>query len=98
MLGKLFNRNKKKEEPEERIEIVPVPALVAVLLNKEREKGSPLTEDEVIEIRDNAACIAMPITVIPKLEEERGYADIDPELAWEEWQSVRVQFFNNENL
>ena len=67
MFGNILNRIRKKSEAEESIEIVPVPALVAVLLNKEKEKGSPLTEDEVINIRDGAACIAMPISVIPKL-------------------------------
>jgi len=68
---------------------IPVPALVAVLLNKEREKGDPLTKDEVLEIRDSAECIMGTMNQIRELEETRGYADIDPEHAWEQWQKVR---------
>ena len=97
MFGNILNRIRKKSEAEESIEIVPVPALVAVLLNKEKEKGSPLTQDEVINIHDGAACIAMPISVIPKLEERRGYADIDPEQAWEQWQEIREELHGNDN-
>ena len=33
----------------------------------------------------------MPIDVAGKVAEERGYADIDPENAWEEWQTVRIE-------
>lgn len=40
--------------------LTPVPALVAVLLAKEKEKGTSLTKDEVEKIRDQAECIAMP--------------------------------------
>lgn len=40
--------------------IYPVPSLVATLLNRERTKGSPLTEEEVIQIRDTCPAIAMP--------------------------------------
>jgi hypothetical protein len=69
--------------------ITPVPALVAVLLAKEIEKGSPLTQDEVAEIADKAECIAMPRHARKKVDEGRGYDDIDPERAWEQWQLVR---------
>ncbi|WLQ16422.1 hypothetical protein O5O45_10875 [Hahella aquimaris] len=71
---------------------IPIPALVAVLLNKEREKGEPLTEDEVIEIRDSATCQMGTIHQVRALEESRGYSDIDPEKAWEQWQVIRLQF------
>jgi hypothetical protein len=69
--------------------ITPVPALVAVLLAKEREKGAALTREEVAEITDKAACIAMPRHARKKVDEARGYEDIDPEHAWEQWQNVR---------
>jgi hypothetical protein len=69
--------------------ITPVPALVAVLLAKEKEKGAPLTKEEVEEITDKAACIAMPRHAREKVDEARGYDDIDPEQAWEQWQHVR---------
>ena len=67
-----------------------VPSLVATLLNRERAKGSPLTQEEVLEIRDNAPAIATPEDVVEKVVEERGYKDIDPENVWEEWQKARL--------
>ena len=69
--------------------ITPVPALVAILLAKEKEKGTPLTQAEVEEITDKAECIAMPRHARQKVDESRGYEDIDPERAWEQWQEVR---------
>lgn len=31
-----------------------------------------------------------------QLEEKRGYADLDPEFAWEQWQVARVDLIANE--
>jgi len=70
--------------------VIPIPALSAILLAKEREKGSPLTEAEVLRIRDHAAVMVLPDKGEP-LVERRGYKDIDPNRAWQEWQIVRVQ-------
>lgn len=69
--------------------IVPVPSLVATLLRAERDKGGPLTESEVLAIRDKCPSVAMPVDVAAKVSAERGYDDIDPENAWEEWQAIR---------
>lgn len=69
--------------------ITSVPAIVAVLLAKEKEKGSPLTQHEVAEITDKAECIAMPRHARKKVDEARQYEDIDPEQAWELWQQFR---------
>lgn len=61
----------------------------------EREKGSPLTEAEVLEVRDGAACAQMPLS-----QAERFYTALDaqmpiprlaPERLWEQWQAVRDQ-------
>jgi hypothetical protein len=68
---------------------VHVPALVQMLILKEREKGSPLTRDEVNEIRDNGGCIMLPQSEALKLAEGRGHQDIDPDNAWDQWQAVR---------
>jgi len=76
--------------------IAPVPALVAVLLNLERSKGSPLTEAEVLHARDNAACIAMPRYAHAAVVERRGYDDIDPERVWEEWLEIRPSLYRAE--
>lgn len=70
--------------------LVFVPALVSLLKAAEDRKGSQLSEDEVLEIRDNATATAMPFSVAVALEKERGYEDIVPEECWKEWQ--RVQF------
>jgi len=72
--------------------IMPMPSLVATLLNRERAKGSPLTEAEVIHIRDNAPSVAVPRDIVPTIEEQRGYIDVDPENCWEEWQIARREF------
>lgn len=71
--------------------IYPVPSLVATLLNREKTKGSPLTEEEVIQIRDNCGAIAVPFDVAQQMDESRGYRDIDPENCWEEWQQARKE-------
>jgi hypothetical protein len=63
--------------------------LVAVLLSRERSKGSPLTRREVEEIVTKSPAIVMEARDVLALERARGYADIEPELAWEQWQIVR---------
>lgn len=77
--------------PGEELFLVHVPALIAVLLSNEKEKGRPLTEFEVLEITDNSNCIAMPGFAKQEIEESRGYLDIDPENVWAEWQIVRTE-------
>ena len=79
-----------QSDAKEELIIAPVPALVAVLARLEQDKGAPLTEAEVIAARDRAACIAMPRHAYEAVSAARGYDDIDPELAWQEWQRVRV--------
>lgn len=78
-------------EPEEQVVPVPIPALVAILLRAEKLKGTALTEDEVVRIRDDAVCMTMTLEMKWKLEEQRGYPDIDPEDAWNQWQVARVE-------
>jgi len=72
--------------------VIPVfiPALVALLLNAEKLKGSPLTRDQVIAIRDNAVCMMLRASVKAAMEEKRGYRDVDPEQCWEEWLQFRA--------
>ncbi|MER9898517.1 hypothetical protein [Mesorhizobium sp. M0130] len=74
---------------DEQLVLVAIPSLVAVLLNREQQKGSPLTEDEVVAIRDSAACMAMPCDVAAQVAEKRGYDDIRLENAWEDWNAIR---------
>src|SRR5271154_4566556 len=80
-----------EDDPADPLCLVIIPALVAILLNAENEKGSPLTEAEVIALRDKAECIAMPASVAAEVESKRGYPDIGAEAAWVEWQRVRIE-------
>jgi hypothetical protein len=72
-------------QTEDDLLLVPVPALVAVLTKLEQDKGAPLAEEEVLQVQDNAACIAMPRYAYDAITEKRGYSGIEPEHAWAEW-------------
>jgi hypothetical protein len=72
--------------------IYPIPSLISILVNREEEKGSALTEEEVVEIRNGCKAVAMPRDVAAKIDAERGYKDIDPVRCWEEWLEVRKSF------
>ena len=75
-------------EPDD--ELIPVftPSLAATLLNAEDKKGTPLTPDEVVSIRDEAPCIMMTVVDAREFEKTR-YKDIDPENGWFEFQMLR---------
>lgn len=66
-----------------------MPSLSAILVNAEDKKGSPLEYDEVIAIRDKSTCIMMEIADAKKMDESRGYIDLDPENIWHTWQMLR---------
>lgn len=68
-----------------------IPALVALLHRAEHLKGTPLTEQEVLAIRDQGVCMMMAEERAIELDEKRGYNDLDPERVWEQWQEVRSQ-------
>jgi hypothetical protein len=73
--------------------VVPVfiPPLVTLLVHHEREKGSPLTQEEVLAIRGKAVCMTMRLSMALEMAERRGYADIPPETCWESWCEFRKQ-------
>ena len=75
---------------EHKLVLTFVPPLITVLLFREKSKGSPLTEQEVLEIRDQAIVIALPKEAALQLAERRGYQDIDPDHCWEQWQRARI--------
>jgi len=66
-----------------------VPSLVA-LLSALEDKDGPLTRRQVEETARQGTCIAMDHRDAQEMERTRGYADIDPELAWEQWCVVRA--------
>jgi hypothetical protein len=70
---------------------VPIPALVMLLLNLEKQKGAPLSESEVLAARDKAVCMMLPLSKKLQMDERRGYPDINPEEVWLEWRAARAQ-------
>lgn len=71
--------------------ITPIPSLVSLLIRAEQQKGQPLTQEEVENIRDTCACIALPPDAARAVTEKRGYVDVDPEDVWNQWQRVRLE-------
>ena len=92
---KLFGRSPLVDEApsgdDESIVIVPIPPLAVMLHKLEEDKGLPLTEDEVLEARDKAACITMTVSHRDQLAEKRGYRDVDLENVWQEWQDISAK-------
>jgi len=76
----------------EPLQTVPtfMPSLSALLLAAERSAGRPLQRKEVAALVEKGTTIAMEIADAIALERTRGYADIEPRLAWEQWQIVRL--------
>ena len=70
--------------------IVFIPALIAVLVAKEREAGRELTRQEVESLRDGATAMRAPEEVAGDMTRERGYPDIDPENVWDEWLAYKT--------
>lgn len=70
------------------LEPVFMPAL-RVMLEAVEAKNGPLTQEQVLTLRDRSPCITMDRRDAQALERKRGYADLDPELAWEQWQALR---------
>jgi hypothetical protein len=71
-----------------------VPSLAATLTHHEKVKGSPLTEAEVLRIRDEAPSILVSPEMLRELVVQRGYDDIDPDDCWRQWQALRATLAN----
>ena len=71
--------------------ISTIPSLSSILLAAEKKAGKPLTEAQVLTIRDKASVLVTPDHGA-LLVDDRGYTDINPQNAWQEWQALRVQF------
>nr|WP_063572520.1 hypothetical protein [Luteibacter rhizovicinus] len=81
------------EVDKSRLCLVFIPALVTLLYKAEATLGEPLTEAQVLAIRDGASCAALPYDLAKAGEEARGYPDIVAEDAWNEWQRARRDLF-----
>ena len=93
MLGWFKRKSNQRESSDERQVLVFLNPLVMLLAGRERQKGSPLTKEEVLAVRDSAQCIMMS-----KSQAEKFYASLDgqvsvprinPDRCWEEWQELR---------
>ena len=73
------------------LSILFIPALAALLARAEELKGAPLTEDQVLGVRDGAKAVVTPADVAAAVVAQRGYAEVDPLRAWESWQSLRSE-------
>src|SRR4051812_42877998 len=70
--------------------IMFVPALSALLTRAEQIKGSPLTEDHVLRVRDVAVAVVTRADAAAATIERRGYPEVDPADAWQGWQAIRA--------
>jgi hypothetical protein len=85
----IFDVRQKNMSADENLILYFIPSLVATLWNHEKRKGGPLTEDEVIAIRDKAPVIALRPEMVRQMDEKRGYEDIDAENCWDSWLVAR---------
>lgn len=91
LFSKFFGGDKEAAKPaEDPLVPTPIPALGEILWMLEQQKGSALTREEVLQARDTAVCIMLPLSKKEALDERRGFRDIDPENCWEEWLIVRA--------
>ncbi len=72
--------------------LIPVfiPPLISLLTDAEKQKGADLTEGEVLQIRDSGITIALTKQVADEIENQRGYPDLDPEQAWQQWRDFKA--------
>jgi hypothetical protein len=73
----------------EKHEIVFIPSLAAILLAKEESMGRPLTEAEVVSIRDTSIVTVMPTGDVSLAVRE--YEDVNPINVWVSWKQLRSQ-------
>ena len=92
-LKRLFRSRTSSNIPSDNVELVPVfvPALSLLLIGAEDAKGTPLSYNETLEVRDNANCIMLPATAAAELVQSRADVEIDPDNCWHDWQLLRRQ-------
>lgn len=80
---------KHEDRPDEPLVVAHMPPLAVVLAWAEEQKGSPLTQEEVMTARDEAPAMTLPVSEAKAMEAARGFRDLDPDRLWEEWQALR---------
>lgn len=77
--------------PQQRLRMSFVPALLTLLTAKRRAKGAPLTDAEILAVRDGGVCVATEWRDAREVERARGYADLDdPERVVEVWKELEA--------
>jgi hypothetical protein len=71
--------------------LVYEPPLAQTLGRYERGEGRPLTQQEVLYLRDTEFCRFVSRDEARAIEAARGYADVDYENVWESWQQLRAE-------
>jgi len=66
-----------------------IPSLAALLGQAEQLKGGPLTEEQVLRIRDAAQVVVTLPQAAAAVEARRGHPDLNAANPWESWQDVR---------
>ncbi len=66
-----------------------MPSLLKLLEFEEHQKGRDLTQEEVVNIRNNAVAMTISEERLKKFEELQGYQDINPENCWKEWSAYK---------
>lgn len=62
-----------------------VPALVAMLTRAEQLTGKPLTEEQVLKLRDASPAVVVEAAMAKAVEDGRGYTDLGPADVWLGW-------------
>lgn len=75
----------------DRLVSVFMPPLATWLAQAEQKKGAPLSETEVLRIRDKAPCITMEPEDAAAMAASRGFRDVVPENCWADWHRLRVE-------
>jgi len=65
-----------------------IPSLVALLTAAEEKAGRRLHRNEVERLTTEGVCMMMTHADAKTLERSRGYADLEPELVWRQWQAL----------
>jgi hypothetical protein len=74
---------------DEKLFPVFMPSLLWRFRLAEEQSGSPLTSTEAKAIRDNAVGVLLPEPIALRLQQRRGFRDLDPDRFWTDWQQVR---------
>lgn len=93
MFGWLKKRHTSANPENEPMVKVYLNPLLMMLVAAEKNKGSPLTEQEVLAVRDSTASIDMPASkaavFYSSLDARVPVPRLDPDRLWVEWQEIR---------